>query len=224
MSADGTLLAWTLPGSVPANQWIYYIVPKWWLSRGRVCNAGQVVLIGSQLGSHCRGDFLYLWLENLRSKFNTYAVISRPNVNHQTILEPNSETYRNNSARSLDADEVWRCMMYASGKHSGHRGSSEFIASDDELSVFRRFKVLGARNLLYLQSSMIELEARLKELDMQDTRDMNMDILLSTTCWETFSAKACEASREAERMEVIKQIKNATDEYCRSHDLVPALS
>lgn len=114
--------------------------------------------------------------------------------------------------------------MYASGKHSGHRGFSEFIASDDELSVFRRFKVLGARNLLYLQSSMMELEARLKELDMQDTRDMNMDVLLSTTCWETFSAKACEAPREAERMEVIKQIKKATDEYCRYYDLVLVLS
>lgn len=114
--------------------------------------------------------------------------------------------------------------MYASGKHSGHRGFSEFIASDDELSVFRRFKVLGARNLLYLQSSMMELEARLKELDMQDTRDMNMDVLLSTTCWETFSAKACEAPREAERMEMIKQVKKATDEYCRSCDLVSELN
>jgi len=114
-------------------------------------------------------------------------------------------------------------MMHASGKHSGHGGFSEFIASDDELSVFRRFKVLGARILLYLQSSMMELEARLKELDMQDTRDMNMDILLSTTCWETFSAKASEAPREAERMEVIKQIKKATDEYCGSHGLAPIL-
>lgn len=145
---------------------------------------------------------------------------SQPSSN----IETRNRNVHKHSARSLHANEVSRCMMHASGKHCGHGGFSEFIASDDELSVFRRFKVLGARNLLYLQSSMMELEARLKQLDMQDIQDMNMDILLSTTCWETFSAKSSEAPREAERMEVIKQIKNATDEYCRSHDLSPVSS
>lgn len=42
-----------------------------------------------------------------------------------------------------------------------------------------------------------------------------MDMLLSTTCWETFCARSTEFPRESERMEVIGRIKTATKEYCK---------
>lgn len=107
-------------------------------------------------------------------------------------------------------------MRHSSIKHTGHLGFSNFVASDDELPIFKQFRVLGSRNLLYLQSTMLELEQRLEELDEQDTKEVNMDILLSTACWETFSAKAKEFPREAERMEVINRIRIVTKDYCKS--------
>lgn len=47
---------------------------------------------------------------------------------------------------------------------------TEFIASDaDHTSlVFKRFDKLAARNLLYLQSELAELQARQNEFDAQD--------------------------------------------------------
>lgn len=111
-------------------------------------------------------------------------------------------------------------MTSTTGKHSGHKGFSDFVASDDELLIFGRFRVLGSRNLLYLQSSLLELQKRLSEFDEQDAREMDMDILLSTACWETFSARAKELSREADRMEVIDRIRITTKEYCESDSYV----
>ena len=40
------------------------------------------------------------------------------------------------------------------------------IASDQDLSIFRRFGLLNTRNLLYLQYELMALETRLQELDV----------------------------------------------------------
>lgn len=45
-------------------------------------------------------------------------------------------------------------MMRSSDKFSGHKGVSEFVSSDPEVSVFKGFQILGSRNLLYLQSEL----------------------------------------------------------------------
>jgi len=45
---------------------------------------------------------------------------------------------------------------------------SEYIGSDRELALFRRFDVLGARNLLYLQARLLVLEEVLKRYDDED--------------------------------------------------------
>lgn len=42
---------------------------------------------------------------------------------------------------------------------------SEFIASDDELFILRRFKTLNARIILRMQDEICKLEADLKECD-----------------------------------------------------------
>ncbi|KAE9369205.1 hypothetical protein N431DRAFT_493067 [Stipitochalara longipes BDJ] len=45
---------------------------------------------------------------------------------------------------------------------------SEYIGSDRELALFRRFDVLSARNLLYLQARVLALEEALKQYDEED--------------------------------------------------------
>ncbi|KAK1623490.1 hypothetical protein BDP81DRAFT_332022 [Colletotrichum phormii] len=92
---------------------------------------------------------------------------------------------------------------------------AEFSASDPELTIFRSFQVLASRNLLYLQSAMLEIENEMRELDEEDARDMmNLEVLLSTKCWETFSARAKEnCEREAARMRLVARLKETSEDY-----------
>ncbi|KAF4618144.1 hypothetical protein G7Y89_g14962 [Cudoniella acicularis] len=104
-------------------------------------------------------------------------------------------------------------MPYTPEAFSSYAAFSEFIASDTELSLYRTFHALSSRSLLYLQSSLLALENRLKELDEEDLKDLDHDKLLSAKCWETFSARAKEQPREAERMDLIIEIKKQMKEY-----------
>lgn len=94
-----------------------------------------------------------------------------------------------------------------------YRTFADFIASDQELFVFRRFDRLNARNLLYLQSELIWLEAQLQEMDDEEASNATMDVKLTAKCWETLSLKAKEFPREAARMELILKIRKVTKEY-----------
>ena len=96
---------------------------------------------------------------------------------------------------------------------SSYATFSQFIASDSELFLYRNFQTLSSRNLLYLQSQLTELENRLREFDEDDAEQLNNEILLSAKCWETFSTRAKEHPREAERMEVIQEIRVKMKEY-----------
>jgi hypothetical protein len=48
---------------------------------------------------------------------------------------------------------------------------SHFICEDHDAQIFRQFTQLGARNLLYLQGKLLELEAQLEQTDKEDFRD-----------------------------------------------------
>ena len=92
---------------------------------------------------------------------------------------------------------------------------ADFIASDPELSVFKRFNYLSSRNLLYLQSELLDLQTQLQDFDEEDYNGMDGEILLSAKCWETFTARAKESQhpREKERMDTIRKIRISMKEY-----------
>lgn len=52
-------------------------------------------------------------------------------------------------------------------KHIGYRGFSEFLASDNDFLVLRRFSTLSVRILLALQDELVELETQLRSLEDQ---------------------------------------------------------
>lgn len=95
---------------------------------------------------------------------------------------------------------------------SSYATFSQFIVSDTEPSLYRNFHTLSSRNLLHLQSCLIELENRLMEFNEENSENLNNEILLSAKCWETFALRAKEHSHEAERMEVFKEIQIKTKE------------
>ena len=90
---------------------------------------------------------------------------------------------------------------------------ADFIASDPELSIFKRFDRLSSRNLLYLQSELLDLQAQLQSFDEEDYNEKTGEVILSARCWETFSAKAEEHPRENERMSIILKIRSQMKAY-----------
>ncbi|KAK1526656.1 hypothetical protein CPAR01_13184 [Colletotrichum paranaense] len=95
-----------------------------------------------------------------------------------------------------------------------HAAFSEFIASDPELSVFRSFQALSARNLLHLQSRMLEIEAELQKSDEDDATSVDDASRLATKCWEVFALRAQEKdSREAKKMDLVNRLQETIKEY-----------
>ena len=103
----------------------------------------------------------------------------------------------------------------------GYPSLAAFIASDRDksTSIYRRFDRLSARNLLYLQSELVELEARQDVYDAED-RDLATHEKASTRNWGIFKEKAQETGnmREYKRMELVMDIRASIKEYSQSDD------
>lgn len=98
-----------------------------------------------------------------------------------------------------------------------HATFGGFLASDPELLIFRRFNLLNARALLYLQSELMSLETQLLEFDEEDVKDGSMDVMLGAKCFETLSSRAAnDLPREVERVELIRRIQDVTYRYSKS--------
>ena len=98
----------------------------------------------------------------------------------------------------------------------GYPSLAAFIASDCDKStaIYRRFDRLSARNLLYLQSELLELEARQDALDAEDSRGTLKD-KESARSWQTLQRRAAEPgdSREKEKVTVLEEIRKLIKEY-----------
>ena len=56
---------------------------------------------------------------------------------------------------------------------NGFPSLAHFIGGDSSEAIFRRFGDLSARNLLYLQSELHQLQAELREYDKDDASDIH---------------------------------------------------
>ena len=54
----------------------------------------------------------------------------------------------------------------------GYPSFAHFIAKDSDAAIYRKFESLSARNLLYQQSELHELERQLDNFDREDTKDI----------------------------------------------------
>lgn len=88
----------------------------------------------------------------------------------------------------------------------GYPSLAAFMASDRDRTamIFRRFDRLSARTLLYLQSELAEMEARLAEYDEQDRAQPG------ARNWEVFKQNAQD---QPDRMDLVKRIKESMLEY-----------
>ncbi|MCJ1236228.1 hypothetical protein MMC14_004206 [Varicellaria rhodocarpa] len=111
----------------------------------------------------------------------------------------------------------------------GYPSLAVFIASDRDKStaIYRRFDRLSARNLLYLQSELVELEARCDRYDAEDAEDFGRptDEKETASNWVKFKEKAAETGniREKNRMETALEIRAKLKEYREAIVLESAL-
>jgi hypothetical protein len=99
---------------------------------------------------------------------------------------------------------------------SGYPSLAKFIASDRDQStfLFRRFDRLSARNLLYLQAELAELEERQAAFDKEDF-GKDPDKKQSARNWNTLRKKASEADciDEKERFKLVFEIRDKLKTY-----------
>ncbi len=104
----------------------------------------------------------------------------------------------------------------------GYVDFSHYVASDYSLSIYRKFAVLGARNLLYLQAELQLMELELQELDQEDKRtiadsqdnDEKVGIETAARSWEVLKEQAEEGDgRQAEKLRMIYKIRRLTKDY-----------
>lgn len=98
----------------------------------------------------------------------------------------------------------------------GYPSLASFIASDRDRTtlIFKRFDVLAARNLLYLQSELASLHHKQQTLDEEDKRG-DMGIKQCARNWEEFVRVSMkdDDSRQKERWELMLRIRHTMKEY-----------
>lgn len=104
----------------------------------------------------------------------------------------------------------------------GFPSLASFIASDRDKTtvIFKRFDMLSARNLLYLQSELAELQARQELFDKEDL-NASKAVKQCARNWHDFLHQAEENEGQKERMKLVKQIRETIKEY-RTHCAYPS--
>ena len=104
----------------------------------------------------------------------------------------------------------------------GYVDFSHFVASDYSLSIYRKFAVLGARNLLYLEAELQLLEFQLHALDDSDKliTQQDADEVQRTRAeaairsWDDLKRQALEGDeRQTGKLRMIYRLRRLMKEY-----------
>ncbi|KAK6353969.1 hypothetical protein TWF730_008389 [Orbilia blumenaviensis] len=108
-----------------------------------------------------------------RTSFHGHATNRMVKIPLQTTSrDPNSrgrdqnvsDSHDFSNSRDPEKDAPVKNMTYA----PGYPSTAAIMSTDPELSVYRRFDRLNARNLLYYQAELMYIEAELDKLDEED--------------------------------------------------------
>lgn len=104
----------------------------------------------------------------------------------------------------------------------GYVDFSQFIASDHSLSIYRSYRTLGARNLLYLEAEIQLLECELQAVDENDKilidRARNNEEKMRAECavrsWDDLKEQANNGNeREAGKLRMIYKLRRLMKDY-----------
>lgn len=89
--------------------------------------------------------------------------------------------------------------------------------TDHSTLIYNRFDGLSARNILYLQSELAELQGQQDEFDREDFWDIETNGKEFARNWKEFeNASQEEGSKPQRRMALVKKIREKIKEYSES--------
>jgi len=100
----------------------------------------------------------------------------------------------------------------------GYDSVAKCVNYDRDLAQYRRFGVLNARNLLYLQSELMSLETRLGELDAEAN-----NLTRGNAVWSIPRSWHALAKAQDEHLEVVLKIRSRLDEYSKLELSLPPI-
>lgn len=118
-------------------------------------------------------------------------------------------------AASAQENSAW-----AYRRNYGYPSLADFIAQDPdhETYVFRRFKRLGVRNVLYLQGELIKIERELEALEKQAAASQDdIETYMSTRSWSALNENSWKPGRDLERAqrELAEDLECKLKKYCQ---------
>lgn len=116
--------------------------------------------------------------------------------------------------------------IHSSTRLEGFSNVARWIAldRDGESLIYREFREVTARNLLYLQCELLDIERQLKERDKIDANSLDMELKDAARTWETLKSQYKDGKEEAKtHMNLIMEMRVKLKEY-RKSDLAKAIN
>lgn len=122
-------------------------------------------------------------------------------------LKSQSNTASGNPARS---DRPWN---WSTTQGDGYPALADFLAQDPdhETYVFRKFKKLAVRNVLYLQGELTALEEEVETLEQEAAKNTDPELHLSMRSWRTLNENARRPGREKSLESRLQQLHGSLD-------------
>ncbi len=89
-------------------------------------------------------------------------------MNFQEPPDPQNRTQQS-STQDIEMQSIPSPQPQPPPKHRGYPALANFIGSDKDFFIFRKFNVLSARSLLFLQDELSELEEQLNSIDIAES-------------------------------------------------------
>ena len=97
---------------------------------------------------------------------------------------------------------------------TGYAQVADFIATDKELAVYRRFDRTAARILLQLQSEILALQTALDVIDRDDASDQDEKRQLAAATISGEFPLHLQSARDTERKRIYTELRTTVKEYC----------
>lgn len=112
----------------------------------------------------------------------------------------------------MESDVDLEAMSDSFRQLKGYPTFAAFIAKDKDAAIYRRFENLSARNLLYFQSELHDLENQLEDFDRKDAKDIrDLNAQKAARLWTHYKNDSNEQAQRRRNLQ--KTIKKKIKEY-----------
>jgi hypothetical protein len=119
---------------------------------------------------------------------------------------------------ATDSMSAHTSRFWTAKQPDGYPSLADFIAQDPdhETFVFRRFKQLGARNLLDLQGELIKLEEDIAAVEQEAADSVDPELHLSMRSWTILDENSRRPGRdlESKQRELASALSETLKKYC----------